>query len=150
MRARHGFSLIELVVVVVIVGLLAAVAIPRFGTAAVGASDAALTENLSMVRRAIDLYHAEHGGLYPAATTLEAQLVGYTDDLGTVRSNPSAAAPYGPYLRRLPPYKAGRDVARVAATAGGNADWVYDELTGTIYANASNAKDAAGRRYADY
>ena len=60
----RGFTLIELIVVVSIVGILAAIAIPAMRQAPVRAKEAALKENLFTLRNVIDQYYADHAA-YP-------------------------------------------------------------------------------------
>src|SRR2546427_6796864 len=85
-RARRGFSLIELVIVVVIIGIIAAIAIPRMSRGSAGAADAALQQNVSQLRSALDSYQAEHGGAFPApggSITVADLLLKYSNVDGT-------------------------------------------------------------------
>ena len=85
-RACHigrGFSLIELVIVVVIIGVISAIAIPRFQNMGEKTGVNALQLNLKEMRRAIDHYHAEHGA-YPLLDKFTDQLTKYTDISGNV------------------------------------------------------------------
>lgn len=63
-KLQAGFTMVELLLVLFIVGLLAAIAIPNVSTALTRAREAALAENLSVMRRAIDAYHADKAA-YP-------------------------------------------------------------------------------------
>jgi general secretion pathway protein G len=65
-RARDGFTLIELMVVMVIIVLLAAVGVAIYGNSVQTAKEAALRSDLSDMRRAIDAYYADKQK-YPAA-----------------------------------------------------------------------------------
>jgi general secretion pathway protein G len=66
MRRRHGFTLIELLVVMAIVVLLAGVGMTLYGTSVTRAKEAALSEDLFQMRKAIDEYYADKQK-YPAA-----------------------------------------------------------------------------------
>jgi len=134
---RRGFSLVELVIVVVILGIIGAIAIPRMSRGAEGAADSGLRSDLAVLRSAIELYSAEHGGDFPAFATFENQLTLYSDDQGNTNNAKTAVYIYGPYLRAIPPLKVGtnKGSAAVAAAAGGSEGWLYDEDAGTIFAN---------------
>src|SRR5262245_62088684 len=79
MRQHKGFTLIELVVVVMILGILAAVAAPKLLGTSSSATDNGLKETLSVVRDAIERYAAEHGGALPGTdeTTFKTALQTY-------------------------------------------------------------------------
>ncbi|MEM7624887.1 MAG: prepilin-type N-terminal cleavage/methylation domain-containing protein [Planctomycetota bacterium] len=63
-RRLKAFSLVELIIVVVVIGLIAAIAVPRFSKASEEASTAAMKANIDEIQKAVDLYQAEHGD-YP-------------------------------------------------------------------------------------
>ena len=155
---RRAFSLIELVIVVVIIGIIAAIAIPRMSRGAAGANDSALSGNLSVLRKAVDLYQAEHDGAYPPLATFSDALTKRTKSDGTAQ--PTAGLnddqyPFGPYLRSVPPLPVGANKGQTAVHAGalGTASygWKYDATTGAIQANtAATEKDAQAKLYSDY
>ncbi len=60
-RGNQGFTLIELMVVVVIIGILAAIAIPKFQDVTESAKNAACRSNLRNIAGALNLYHADNG-----------------------------------------------------------------------------------------
>ena len=60
-RPMRGFTLIELLVVLAIVAMLLTVAVPRYFASLENAREAALQKSLSVVRGAIDQYHADLG-----------------------------------------------------------------------------------------
>ena len=151
----RGFSLIELVIVVVIIG---AIAIPRMSRGAAGAADSALVADLAVLRNAVDLYQAEHGGKYPPLTGFADHMTQFSDVLGTATNatkDDTADPPivYGPYLRALPTMKVGDNKGKsgVTGTAGtAGFGWVYDEDTGAITANTGTLKDDRGVLYTAY
>ena len=57
---RRGFTLIEILIVVVILGILAAVVVPQFTNAADDANDAAVRSQLQTLRGQIELYRAQN------------------------------------------------------------------------------------------
>ena len=141
-RAR-AFSLIELVIVIVIIGVISAIAIPRMTRGASNAGATALRGSLSVMRGAIELYRAEHEGRFPTAAKIADQLTMYTKLDGTdANALPSVSDGriYGPYLRNIPPLPVGREKnsTTISASAIGKSGWVYDDSTGTIVANTTN------------
>lgn len=144
-RRSAGFSLVELIIVVVIVGLLAAIAIPRFSRGAANTNVTAFSGDLAVIRNALELYAVEHNGVYPTAANFEAQLTQFTNEAGDVSENGGPGFELGPYLIAMPDLKVGpaRGFAGVEAVAGtpsaasGNAGvgWLYDQATGRIWPN---------------
>lgn len=61
LKARSGFTLIELMIVMAIVGILSAIAIPNYQWALIRAREAVLRENLYGIRSAIDQFYADQG-----------------------------------------------------------------------------------------
>ncbi len=153
-RARRAFSLIELVIVVVIIGIIGAIAIPRMSRGAAGAADSSLVADLAVMRSAIDLYKAEHGGTLPAFATFSDKLTTYTNDAGTASATKSTTYYLGPYLRELPTLKVGSNKGQsavVATQTGTTAGWVYVEATGAISANLPSTEvDVRGVQYDAY
>jgi len=135
-----AFSLVELVMVVTIIGIIAAIAVPRVSSGATSASANALEATLTNVRKAVDIYYAEHGNYpgynpsdgSPDGTWFHNQLLMYTDDKGNTNAARTAVYRFGPYLRapfpRNPSNKL--DTVHVKATeaapnpADGSVGWV--------------------------
>lgn len=154
-RKCAGFSLIELVIVVVIIGIIGAIAIPRMSRGAAGAADSALVADLTVLRNAIELYAAEHGGDYPTLALISDQLTKKTNAAGTVDDGTPNGFIYGPYVRKIPALPVSSSVSGaqgssaitgVAGTASNG--WVYDETTGDLVANSPDS-DANGNPYND-
>ena len=152
-KRNRGFSLLELVIVVSIIGIIAAIAIPRFSRATAGASDAALTGDLAVMRNAIDMYAAEHGGTFPTLAAIVAQLTTYTDAGGTANATKTTTYIYGPYIRAIPklPVGAKKGQTGIDDEVGAAIGWVYTAATGDIIAATADSEvDASGDKYNEY
>ncbi len=148
-----GFSLLELVIVVVIIAIIAAIAVPRLSRGTVGAADSALSGDLAVLRNAIDLYAAEHGGAYPTVANIANQLMLYSDASGDAQAAKDGTHIYGPYVRQIPPLPVGakKGGTGVAAADGAGVGWIYTQGTGAIQANCADGEtDVSGKKYSAY
>jgi prepilin-type N-terminal cleavage/methylation domain-containing protein len=147
-----GFSLLEVVIVVAIIAILAAIGIPRMSRGARGAGDSALLGDLATLRNAIDLYAAEHAGVFPDAATDPNTLTRYTDASGNTNAAKVSPYIYGPYMRSIPPLPVGaeRGSTTIAAAPAAGVGWIYNATDGTIHANTTTEMDEAGKLYSDY
>jgi prepilin-type N-terminal cleavage/methylation domain-containing protein len=153
MRPRQaGFSLIEVAIVVIIIAVIGAIAIPKMSRGADGASDASLTQDLATLRSALDLYQSEHCGRYPAAGAVADALMNYTDDQGHMSGTKDATHVLGPYLRSVPPLPVGprRGGTKIAAADGSDVGWIYNASTGAISANTTTEVDVKGIAFNAY
>jgi general secretion pathway protein G len=158
--AQRGFTLVELLIVVIILAILAAIIIPQFTAATDDAAQSAYDTNIANIRAAIDLYRQQHGD-YPGAVTSSggtcptgstavagavgepaflAQLRNYTNAAGQACTGTDAEFRYGPYLKDdLPdnplattPSNAVTVVTTgvLGLTSGGTGGWRFDSVTG--------------------
>ncbi len=67
-RNQEGFTLVELLIVVIILAILAAIIVPQFSAATDDATQSAYDTNIANIRSAIDLYRQQHNA-YPGAVT---------------------------------------------------------------------------------
>ncbi len=131
-RCRAGFTLVEVLIVVLIMAILAAVVIPSVRHSSRDSQVACALSNLRTLRVHIELYQLHHAGRVPTATLVE--LTTTTDVTGAPGSD------FGPYFAQIPrnPFTESRTV-RVASTippvASGAADagWLYHPDTGRIW-----------------
>src|SRR5688500_14694006 len=76
-KSKKGFTLIELMIVVAIIGILSAIAIPQFANMVAKSQEGASKGNLGTIRFALSIYYDDTEGYYPmgAATTALPSLV---------------------------------------------------------------------------
>ncbi len=126
---RHkAFTLVELLIVVIILGILAAVVIPQFSDASVDARVSAMVTNLGTIRGQLEFYRMQHNGNYPTFAALTAQMTAGTDVTGA----PGTA--FGPYLQRIPnnPFT---NTNIVTSFKGSGVAWYYNGTTGEFLAD---------------
>jgi general secretion pathway protein G len=148
-RSQKGFTLVELLIVVIILGILAAVVIPQFNSAASESKEAALASNLATVRQAIEMYKVQHNDFYPSAAIVN-ELVYTTDVSGTTAASGS---PYGPYLRNSFPKNPinSLDIVTTGVTTGAASDaagWIYNTVSGEFRCSSTGA-GPSGTPYID-
>jgi len=136
-----GFTLIEVLIVVVIMAVLAATIIPQFSSSASDAKTSAAKFNLQSLRSQIELYKLHHNGALPTLTAGSLpQLTSATDANGNV-GTAGASFPYGPYMVNGLPMNSFTNSNTVTATtaspptaaSGSNGGWLYNTTTGQIY-----------------
>jgi general secretion pathway protein G len=110
----RGFTLVELLIVVIILAILAAIVVPQFSAATTDAQESALDANLNAMRSAIELYKVQHNGVYPGAVA---------SDGG------SCAAPGAKGTGNAPGAQAFMDHLLMASDAAGNTCSVGDPAT---------------------
>jgi len=133
---RRGFTLIEILIVVVILGILAAMVVPQFTSAASETRENSLKMDLFRVRQQLAIYQQQHDGSWPSVSNFADQLTKSTKTDGTTAPSPDTPYRWGPYLKQVPvnPFTGGDTVADAAL---GNSDWFYDPSTGDFRANDS-------------
>jgi len=142
MRANRGFTLVEILIVVVILGILAAIVIPQFTEASTEAKLSSLCSDLQTVRSQIELYKIQHNDVIPVPEGATWNLMTmYTDISGTTRATKDAATGfvYGPYLQKVPTNQF-NDLSTIrveaATTAGADTHgWTFNSTTGAFHAD---------------
>ena len=156
MQVKRGFTLVEILIVVVILGILAAIVVPQFTQASTEAKLNSLCSNLQSLRSQIELYKVQHNDVAPGndidsstgavtanVASFAPQMVFCTDINGADNGTKERDATYefGPYLERIPdnPFNNSDTIAVAAADGVG---WVYDPDTGEIHAGPDSTADA--------
>lgn len=129
MVRRGAFTLVELVVIILILGILAGVAAPKMFNTSATATDNGLKQTLGIVRDAIELYAAQNGGQFPPCTGTG------TDFRGALQQyirGPFPKCPVGPALNNLVLPATGPTTSGAATPTEG---WAFNTSTGQFICN---------------
>lgn len=135
---KRGFTLVEILIVVIILGILAAIVIPQFTNASTEARQSNVRSQLQTLRSQIELYKLQHKDVPPALdTTGWSVFTSYTDIDGATNATRDEANGfiYGPYYQTAPINPLSNS-STVADAAGDDVGWVYDVATGRVQAMA--------------
>jgi general secretion pathway protein G len=164
---RRGFTLVEILIVVVIMGILAAVVVPQFSNATGAARENVMKDELRYLRTQIVVYRAQHRDVPPGypggdtATTPTAgdfinQLTQYTDEQGTTSATQSETFRLGPYLTKMPSNPFNNLSTLLVVPDGspmlapdGSTGWIYKPQTQEIIANLTGS-DSNGVPFIQY
>ena len=137
-RRQQAFTLVEILIVVLILGILATIVIGVFANASSDTSAKALKDDLRTMRAQIQFYVAQHGSTPPAATFVQ-QMTQFSDVAGNTSATRDTAHPYGPYVLDLPRMPIGVEKGKATITTGATYvpgyAWRYDPTTGKFVAN---------------
>ena len=159
---KSGFTLVEILIVVIILGILAAIVIPQFTSASQDARKNSLTSQLQTLRSQIELYKLQHLDQLPSTlvggTPSWDQLINKTNNAGTTGT--TTAYPFGPYLQAAPTNPLNGQNAMLVVTAdqtggaavtgGSNKGFIINSGNGKVWGtsakfgyvyNESNASD---------
>ena len=160
LKKQSGFTLIEILIVVILLGILATIIIPQISVSTDDAKLNTLTTNLSQLRNSIEVYYYQHKNAYPGAAVpttkpadvtttalaFVAQLTRYTDEDGNIANSKDATYKFGPYIKggALPvnPYNSKSDITIDAvitdittkASGGAGTGYKFYALTGVFMA----------------
>jgi general secretion pathway protein G len=154
-RKTRGFTLVEILIVVIILGILAAIVIPQFTNASQDARKNSLTSQLQTLRSQIELYKLQHLDENPPGldtvgnrdgAVAWAEFIVKTDADHT----PNVNGKFGPYLQTMPlnpisenppsdngdVFVVAADVTQGGASGAGTAGWVFNRVNGKLWATS--------------
>ena len=168
MRKERAFTLVEILIVVVLLGILAVVVLPLLAGSSISAKESALAHDVQMLRRCVLIYKSQHlevGPGYPNGDTtqyptkddfieqitMSSNSTGETADIGT------AGFERGPYLMKIPVNPLNNkstvqillDDDDFPANADDSHGWIYKPATSEVRAD-SGGTDDRGKPYYDY
>lgn len=165
---NKGFSLVEIILVVAILGILGAIIFPTFQNHVTNAKESAIKSNLLTIRNQIEMYKLQHTGIPPgyvngvevSVDSLVLQLTATSSVTGAVSSStiPTDSYFYGPYVRKIPenPYNGLSSIAYVsagtdfsAAADGTSSGWLYKKETSEFRVNWTS-NDSNGIPFYNY
>lgn len=164
---RKAFTLVEVLIVVILLGILAVIALPKFSNASAMARASMLADNLRIFRTQIVVFQGQHSSAagYPGCdTSVEPTETAFINHMtmvstadGEVAAVGTSGYKYGVYLSRMPEnpvnglstvqiIKAG---GVVPTTGDDSHGWIYQPSTLMFKADATGA-DETGKKYIDY
>lgn len=142
LKLRRAFTLVELLIVIIIIAVLAAIAIPKFANSSLKSKESSLRANLKIARNGIEMFKMDTG-LLPqtladlSATTAPTQGL---NSAGTA-TNIAAGAYKGPYVQSIPTDPVSGSAFTYTTTAGASLGNVNSSATGN---------DSTGAAYSTY
>lgn len=148
---KRGFSLVELVIVVAVLGIMAAIVVPQFQSHSTQAKKGVAKDSLRILRSAIELYTAQHGGVPPGYENDDPETVPtsviFHDQL-LVDERYLSKMPKNPFNNRKNILMIANDQAFPPNPVPGYG-WIYQAATKTIRLSWAGS-DSEGIPYFDY
>jgi len=168
MTTPKGFTLVEILIVVIILGIIAVMVIPQFSSASESARASMPMDDLRVMRTQLGVFKAQHNGVppgFPDCDSTKIPTEAVMLDHVTRSSNPAGATaavntpgyPYGPYMREIPtnPFNGKSSVKVLLASdvfpnsPSDQYGWIYQPSTMTFKSDCPGT-DNKGTPYFDY
>jgi general secretion pathway protein G len=139
--ARKGFTLIEILIVVIILGILAAIVIPQFSSASNDARKSSLASTAQTLRSQVALYRLQHNDVLPGlkgsafdSPTFWTQMTTATDATGVAYvAGTSTSGPFGPYMQTTPTNPLAAGQSWQSTVTDGTSSTVPSAATGFVF-----------------
>ena len=167
-RQYKAFTLVEILIVVLILGILAAIVVPKFSTASATARTSMMADDLRIMRMQLEVFRGQHlgvsagypgcdAGQLPTSDTFVAHITQSSDAAGNTAPAGTLGYRYGPYMSRIPVNPVNdKDTVLVIGegdafpTEGQNLyGWIYQPSTLTFKPDLPGVDDT-NRPYMDY
>lgn len=140
MKRNQAFTLVEILIVVIILGILAAIVIPQFTEASQDARNSALSSDLQTLRSQLELYRVQHLDKYPSDISTVTTGALFVDQLTTKTDQAGATGgTLGPYMMKMPtnPFVSGAAGTQLSIGVTADLDscttgWFFDTSTGRV------------------
>jgi prepilin-type N-terminal cleavage/methylation domain-containing protein len=142
----QGFTLIELMIVVAVIGILAAIALPKFAQMLEKSREGGTKGNLNSIHSAVAIYYGDQNGVWPTTLSTYSTYAfsQYLDTIGAVKVSgvyvAGAISPAGSLVSMT---------SQSNVPTGSGTGWLYDSTAGEVYVN-STVKDSKQLPYSFY
>ncbi len=133
LRNQKGFSLIELVIIIVILGILAAVAIPKYQDITSEAKESSARAALGGLRSAVMIFYANKAVTTGTATWPS------VNELGTIGTVMEQGIPKNPYQAKTSAPDSIVTGVTKGTIVGVRGGWAYNATTGELWPNTSGS-----------
>ncbi len=142
----RAFTLVEILIVVIILGILAAIVIPQFSTASADARVSNIKTTLNSVRSQIELFKGQHNDTPPQLTGMWGLLLSRSDTNETSVATPVGTR-WGPYLQTVPTNPLNNNNGVTSNATDTTAGWYYSPAATGFSFLARNADGTTNASY---
>ncbi len=165
---KKAFTLVEVLIVVILLGIIAVIALPKFSNATAKTRANMLADDLRMLRTQTVVFKGQHCGISPGypdcdpdAEPTQTAFINHmtmsSDQGGKVAAVGTSGYRYGPYFSKMPENPVNglstvqivADDGTVPTTGDDSHGWIYQPSTLSFKADSSGA-DEDGKKYIDY